>query len=50
MSTLAGSGAMGSLDGVGTAAAFYGPMDIALDGSGSIYIADGRVIRKITFQ
>ena len=49
-STLAGSGTAGALDGLGTAASFYGPQGLAIDASGNIFVADGRVIRKITFQ
>jgi serine/threonine-protein kinase len=50
VSTFAGSGAMGSTDGTGTAASFYYPYGIAIDGSGNLYVADARnnKIRKIT--
>jgi sugar lactone lactonase YvrE len=56
VTTLAGSGAVSSTDGTGTAAAFYKPFGIAVDSSGNVYVADtgdvvadtyGR-IRKIT--
>ncbi|HRG48615.1 MAG TPA: NHL repeat-containing protein, partial [Leptospiraceae bacterium] len=49
-STFAGSGVQGGLDGTGTAARFFNPYGIAIDGSGNIFIAerDAYVIRKIT--
>jgi len=48
ISTIAGS-TVGSADGVGAAAHFFGPTALALDGSGSLYIADdsGHTIRKL---
>ena len=50
VSTLAGSGALGSLDGKGTAASFYNPSGIAVDIAGNVYVADhdNNRIRKIT--
>ena len=48
--TIAGSGVAGSADGIGTAASFYRPHKILLDGTGNIYVADAgnNKIRKIT--
>jgi VCBS repeat-containing protein len=50
VSTLAGSGTAGSVDGTGTAAQFNSPWGVAVDSSGNVYVVD-RVnfnIRKIT--
>ena len=49
ISTLAGV-APGSADGTGTAARFFGPSNVAVDGSGNLYVVDGsnHTIRKIT--
>ena len=49
--TLAGqAGVAGSTDGTGTAARLYDPADLAVDGSGDIYVGDtnNQTIRKIT--
>jgi len=50
VTTLAGSLASGSADGTGTAARFNSPGDIAIDSSGTLYVADSAndLIRKIT--
>jgi DNA-binding beta-propeller fold protein YncE len=51
VSTLAGSaGTAGSADGTGSAASFLFPSCVALDGSGSLYVADfgNDTIRKLT--
>jgi sugar lactone lactonase YvrE len=52
VTTLAGGSPLndGSADGVGTAARFHWPRDVAVDGSGNIYVADqsNATIRKIT--
>ena len=50
VSTFAGSGAKGNLDGVGTAAEFDEPSGVAVDSSGNVYVADygNNEIRKIT--
>jgi alpha-tubulin suppressor-like RCC1 family protein/sugar lactone lactonase YvrE len=50
VSTLAGSGVIGSVDGTGTAASFYNPVGVAVDATGNVYVADifNNKIRKIT--
>ena len=50
VSTLAGSGTAGSVEGVGTAAQFNSPRAVAVDATGNVYVADGlnHKIRKIT--
>jgi len=51
VSTFAGTAGMsGSVDGAGAAARFYGPIGLAVDGSGNVYVADSgnSLIRKIT--
>jgi len=40
VTTLAGTGSSGSADGTGTAASFYFPWGVAVDGSGNVYVAD----------
>ena len=46
--TIAGSGAAGDLDGLGTDASFRSPSGISLDGVGNLYITDSNnLIRKI---
>jgi sugar lactone lactonase YvrE len=49
VTTLAGSGGLGSTDGTGTAASFYHPYGVAVDASGNVYVADegNQKIRKI---
>jgi streptogramin lyase len=50
VSTLAGSGSAGYVNGAGTGASFNTPSGVAVDASGNVYVADleNRVIRKIT--
>lgn len=49
VTTFAGSGSAGTVDGTGTAAGFYFPMAVTVDASGNVYVTqlDNRV-RKIT--
>lgn len=50
VSTLAGSGAFGSTNGIGTNASFYDPTGVAVDASGNVYVTDfdNNQIRKIS--
>jgi hypothetical protein len=50
VSTFAGSGAIGSANGVGTAASFHYPYGLVFDSADNLYVADhgGNLIRKIT--
>jgi hypothetical protein len=47
MSTIAGSGAVGYVDGTGTAAQFHHLGGLAFDGQSTLYAADGTTIRMI---
>lgn len=48
VSTVGGSGQVGSADGVGTAASFYNPKDVAIDAGGNLFVVDrgNHTIRK----
>src|SRR5262249_17856815 len=50
VTTLAGTEQFGNADGVGGAATFGGPLGLALDGAGNLYVADGNngALRKIS--
>jgi len=50
VSTLAGTGALGSTDGLGATATFTFPLDVAVDVSGNLYIGDrdSHKVRKIS--
>ena len=50
VSTLAGSGVTGSTDGPGASASFNGPTSVAVDASGTVYVADyfNHKVRRIT--
>jgi sugar lactone lactonase YvrE len=50
VSTLAGSGSQGSTNGSGTSASFYNPTGVAVDATGTVYVADqsNNLVRKIT--
>ena len=49
VSTFAGlAGSYGSTDGTGPAARFSGPTAVATDAAGSVYVADGHTIRRVS--
>jgi sugar lactone lactonase YvrE len=52
VSTLAGSGDSGDVEGLGTAAQLNRPSDVAVDTDGNVYVADfqNEKIRKITAE
>jgi hypothetical protein len=47
VTTFAGAGQAGNMDGTGTSATFLSPTGIAADGAGNLYVTDGGTIRKI---
>jgi serine/threonine-protein kinase len=52
VTTLAGTGDPGAIDGPGVSASFNSPTDITVDSSGNIYVADfaNHRIRKVTYS
>ncbi len=48
VSTFAGGGSSGSLDGTGTNATFSSIYGMDIDDTGNVYVADGNSVRKIT--
>jgi sugar lactone lactonase YvrE len=49
VTTLAGrAGRQGSADGIGPAAEFSGPLAIAVDDAGNLYVSDANTIRRVT--
>jgi len=50
VTTLAGDGTAAWLDATGTAAQFSGPIGVAVDTAGNLYVADGGRIRKIVIS
>ena len=50
VSTLAGSGSVGSVDGTGAGASFNSHYEVAVDGAGNVYVGDGgnHLIRKVS--
>ena len=51
VTTLAGSGIVGSVDGIGTTATLYNPIGVTVDASGKLYVSEDytSLIRKISF-
>ena len=47
VTTVAGSGVHGHLDGLGVAAKFFCPVAITFDSVGNLFVVDGQSIRKV---
>ncbi len=50
VTTFAGNGTSGRIDGIGTAAQFTDAREIVFDGAGNLYVTDGKWIRKIVIS
>lgn len=50
VTTLAGNGVSGVVDGTGVAAGFSSPLGLVADGAGNLYVADDFAIRKIAIS
>jgi len=50
VTTLAGTGASGQANGVGTAATFKQPTGVAVDSAGNVYVLDYTAVRKMTLM
>jgi len=50
VTTLAGTGASGQANGIGTSATFSSPSGITLDSAGNVYVVDYSAIRKMTLM
>lgn len=50
ISVFAGNGNQGNLDGISTQANFIGPTGITVDASNNVFVNEGNIIRKISFE